>query len=148
MNKIYKIFGAAAILGLFMIGSTLTVFAAPSEVQPQVPPEPLGIIPADLYQTGIHKKPIAQNVLVDVINQGVGCAWMPWKMHIHVEGIANGDDTFFCYGPVFSGQVKTFESRICLAGSIPRYTIVNLDVTNLVFEGILGELNNDWSGFL
>ena len=144
MNKIYKLFGAAAVVGLFLFGSALTVLAEPQQQDPQ----PLGILPADLYQVGIHKKPITQAILVDVINQGIGCAWMPWKMHIYVTGIANGDDTFWCYGPIFSGQVKTFESRICLGGTIPRYTTVTLDVTNLVFEGILGELNNDWAGFV
>ncbi len=159
MNKMYKLFGAVAIIGLFLIGSMSTVLAASQDQvevksQPAVPdaepqsPEPLGIIPADLYMTAIYRRPVTQIVLVDVINQGLGCAWMPWRLHVYVTGIFNGDWAPLVIGPVFPSQIKTFSSPICLAGSIPRYTTVTLDETNNVFEGILGELNNQWSGFV
>lgn len=152
MNKIYKIFGAAAIVGLFMLGSALTVLAAPQEGQgisqpaQQVPPGEEGLIPANLAFVDVDPitKTNTLSIKVTVQNKGFGCAWMPWKMHIVVDKLLfkNPEDTFWCYGPVFPTVIKTFESKNGLADIIPRHVEVWLDITNLVFEGFLGETDN------
>jgi len=143
MKNISKLFGAAAIVGLFMLGSTLTVFAA--DTAPADPPQPLGIIPSDLRYVPDNPivKTTALRIKVTVYNNGPGCAWMPWQMHIVVDKLLYKDqDTFTCYGPVFPQGVKSFESKAGLGDIILRHTEVWLDATNTVWEGLLGETNN------
>jgi hypothetical protein len=168
MKKISKILGAAAIVVLFLVSAvastSLAATQAPqfetgeeqTQAEPEVstPPdsEPLGIIPADLRfvkPNPVIKMPVndGYKILVTVKNAGFGCIWMPWKMHITVSGI--GLNKIWCWGPFFHGKAKTYTSTIIFPNStLPRLTQVQLDATDLVNEGILGELNNYWCGYL
>jgi hypothetical protein len=163
MKKISKILGAAAIVLLFLVSAVASTSLAATEApqfetseeetqfetsDPADPDdgEPLGIIPADLSfvkPNHITKMPVSggYKLLVTVENSGFGCIWMPWKMHITVSGV--GLNKIWCWGPVFHGRAKTFTSTIVFPNStLPRLTQVQLDVTDLVNEGIFGELNN------
>ena len=161
MKKMYKIFGAVAIIGLFLLGSIASTSMAKNQqltseeeeeilVPSEPPEEPQGVIPADLFTLTVDRQPITQKIRYTVINQGMGCAWMPYYVHLHVDGILNGDDNMLVWGPVLPGPefAKSFVSRICLAGHIPRYTTIDLDITNKVFEGLLGEGNNHFGGYV
>ena len=163
MKKISKILGAAAMVLLFLVSTVASTSLAVTQNSPEqlqsepevsTPPdsEPLGILPADLSfvkPNHITKMPVSEGykILVTVENSGFGCIWMPWKMHITVSGV--GLNKIWCWGPVFHGKAKTFTSTIVFPNStLPRFTQVQLDVTDLVNEGILGELNNYWCGYL
>ena len=159
MKKVSKILGAAAIVVLFLVSAvastSLAATQAPAEelelqAEPADPDgEPLGIIPADLIIVDVGKQLGTGKVYVTIANDGFGIAWMPYMTHIHVNGIANGEQNLLClFGPRFPGQAQTYVSRILLAGTIPRYTKVIVDYTNMVFEGIFGEGNNEWTGYL
>ncbi|MCX6668044.1 MAG: hypothetical protein NTV74_07425 [Euryarchaeota archaeon] len=144
MNKIYKIFGAAAIVGLFMIGSALTVFAAPPQEQPQVQGgEPLGILPSDLVMIGLEKD-FLDRVVVTVKNQGPGFAWSPYKIKVHVNGILNGDDMIDAWGPIIPGASTVYKTRPFVGGIIGRLCIIDIDYDSTggfgnVWEGLKGE---------
>jgi hypothetical protein len=165
MKKISKILGAAAIVVLFLVSAvastSLAATQAPQfetseeetqfETSDPVDPdeEPQGIIPADLVPVKVGKQMGTGKLYVTIANKGLGIAWLPYFTHMKVNGIANGQQNLLClFGPRFPGQAKTYTSRIQLAGTIPRYTLVIVDYTNIIFEGIFGEGNNKWTGYV
>ena len=165
MKKISKILGAAAMVLLFLVSAVASTSLAATEApqfetseeetqfetsDPADPDEePAGIIPADLVIVEVGKQFGTGKLYVTIANDGMGVAWLPYWTHMHVNGIANGEQNILClFGPRFPGQAKTYVSRIGLAGLPPRYTIVIIDYTNLVFEGIRGEGNNEFYGYV
>jgi hypothetical protein len=154
MNKIYKIFGAVAIIGLFAICSMSTGLAAPQAAQPQQSPEPLGIIPADLVFQGRPQKDLLDRIHVYVRNDGPGFAWMPYVIKVHVTGIFNGDDLIEgCFNIIPGGQTTEYVTRPFVGGLLGRTATVTLDYSpgpgfGRVWEGFLGETNNAWVGIL
>ena len=164
MKKMYKIFGAVAIIGLFLLSSVASTSMAITEdpepeTSTEIEPdfelstepgdgEPEGIIPADLFITDVGKR-IGGQVYVTVVNQGMGIAWLPYRIHIYVAGLANPEDDILCFfGPRLPGAATTYHSKLFVGGTLPRYTRVIVDYTNNIFEGIFGENNNVWTGYL
>ena len=166
MKKISKILGAAAIVLLFLVSAVASTSLAatedpefemgaePADGELQSDPvdpdeEPLGIIPADLVIVEVGKQLGTGKLYVTIANSGLGIAWLPYFTHMKVNGIANGQQNLLClFGPRFPGQAKTYVSRILLAGTIPRYTLVIVDYTDIIFEGFRGEGNNEWTGYV
>jgi len=155
MNKMYKLFGAVAIVALFFIGTASTGLSAIKEEQtvgsePSGGEEPLGIIiPADLVLTGISKQAGTQKLVLTVTNQGSGPVLVPiYAMHVWVAGIMNGPENFLALGLMLPGQSRTYTTRWFIGGTLPRQYQIVLDTTDVVNEGLFGGEDNTFNGFI
>ncbi len=156
MKKIYKILGATALIALLLVGSI--VVAAPPAQQPEAEqslelqsepadPEPLGIIGSDLVMIDIDKTVLDQ-IKVTVKNNGPGLAWSKYTVHVHINGILNGDDDLENCRTILPGTTRTYITRPFVGGIIGRGYEVNVDYNKNVWEGFLGELNNRYTGIV
>jgi len=157
-KNMYKIFGAAAIIGLFLISSIASTSLAAiiedtksyeavtesGELQSVSEEEPeLGLIFPDLKPIAARKQ--AGKIVVTVKNLGLGLV-NPLKTYtIHVTVHKLFDEHVYierCRGPVLPGRTKEFSTG-SISGLYSRVT-VDVDCYNDIFEGFLGgERNNE-----
>ena len=150
MKKMYKIFGAVAIIGLFLLGSIASTSMAGEPAQepvkegaiPSEPPEePEGFIfGSDLEATEIYEQ--GTRVKVTVTNHGIGFCIGLYQIKVHVAGFVNPDDIIEARGPWFPHTSRTFTTRAFTASVLGRTARIEVDYGNDIWEGIGGNLNN------
>jgi len=163
MKNVYKILGAAGLISLLLFASI--VVAAPAQQQPvgeqsleleqalklesePVDPEqPLGIFPSDIILIDVQKTALDQ-IEVTVKNNGPGFAWAAYTVHVHINGIANGDDDIENIRTISPGSTATKRTRPFVGGIVGRGYVIKVDYTNKVWEGFFGELNNRYTGIV
>jgi len=155
MKKMYKIFGAISIIGLFLLGSIASTSMARDQPQmpevkegegelliPSEPPEePQGFIfGSDLEATDIYE--FGTRVKVEVTNHGLGFCFGKYQIKVHVAGIVNPDDIIEARGPWFPHTSRTFTTRAFTASLLGRTASIKVDYKDDIWEGIGGNSNN------
>ncbi len=157
MKNLYKILGATAFIALLLVGSI--VVAAPAQQQsveeqslglqsePVDPEQPLGIIPSDIILVHVDKTVLDQ-IEVTVKNNGPGFAWAAYTVHVHINGILNGDDDIENIRTISPGSTATKRTRPFVGGIVGRSYTIKVDYTHKVWEGFLGEIRNTYYGIV
>ena len=169
MKKIYKIFGAAAIIGLFLLSSISSISMAASmkgekqavqqvqyvesgyelmemEEQIGVSAEPeMAIFFPDLipWSCTVETRITGKYLVVGIKNDGRGLLYYNFNTHAEIHKLGdNVHKDIACAGILwFRGQIKYFDVKVPVSLVLSHDVEIDVDDKDQIFEG-LGEINN------